>query len=656
MKDIVLQGFVKSFAQGRGLINIEESKLFEIFATSAILRKFHQTDAPDPENLALGGGGDGGIDAVAVLVNGRIVRTTEDIDFFLDKLRRFDVEFVFVQAKTSSTFRSADMGHFIAGVESFFDPDSRIPLHEDIQDMRQLKEHIYDKSIHMERNPVCALYYVTTGTWNNDPDPVERVRWGREHLESTNLFSEVNVVPVDAKRLKTVYRELERGIKKEVEFSKIAVFPRIEGVREAYVGLLPGDQFIHLVTTDDGILNRELFFDNVRDYQGHNHVNKEIEQTLKSDDLRGRFPLLNNGVTIVARSITRTGDTFKISDFQIVNGCQTTHVLYQNRLAVDSNAYIPVKLVVTDDSEVINEVIKATNRQTAVLPEALESLSPFHRELEDFYNVRQADVDKNDRIYYERRSKQYAFDKILPARIVTLTGQIKSFVAMFLNEPHSHPRYYGELLRAYESRLFVPDHSVALYYASGCALSAVDRLFGSGVFDRSLARWKYHVLMLLRIQMGGKDVPRLNSSKASPYALSIMDKLSDESVLEEQVSVAIETISDQEKVFPKTDVHSSRLRVFTEKLIETAGISPVAVNDVDVTDSEERGQILWYDETRNFGFIRRETGGDVFVHRTGISDVPWHMRQSGVKVIYKRVTNVRRDGMVDWRADKVRLL
>lgn len=61
---------------------------------------------------------------------------------------------------------------------------------------------------------------------------------------------------------------------------------------------------------------------------------------------------------------------------------------------MDSAAYIPVKLVVTDDSEVINEVIKATNRQTAVLPESLESLSPFHRELEDFYNVRQADVEK----------------------------------------------------------------------------------------------------------------------------------------------------------------------------------------------------------------------------------------------------------------------
>ena len=259
MKDIVLQGFVKSFAQGRGLINVEESKLFEIFATSAILRKFHQTDAPDTENLALGGGGDGGIDAIAVLVNGRIVQTREDIDFFLEKLRRFDVEFVFVQAKTSPTFQSAAIGHFIFGVESFFDPDARATLREDIENMRRLKDYIYDKSIHMELNPVCALYYVTTGVWNNDPVPAERVRKGRERFERTNLFSEVKVAPVDAEQLKTVYRELERGITKEVEFSKIAVFPRIEGVREVYIGLLPGDQFIHLVTTNDGVLNRELF-------------------------------------------------------------------------------------------------------------------------------------------------------------------------------------------------------------------------------------------------------------------------------------------------------------------------------------------------------------------------------------------------------------
>jgi len=380
----------------------------------------------------------------------------------------------------------------------------------------------------MEQNPSCSLYYVTAGSWKNAPDPKGRFVDGQQRLQQLNLFSQVQVTPVDAERLKIIYRELERGVVKEVEFSKTAVFPRIQGVREAYIGLLPGDQFIELITTQEGTLNRELFYDNVRDFQGNNPVNREIAQTIVNDDTRGRFALLNNGVTIVARSINRTGDVFKISDFQIVNGCQTTHIVFQNRGVFNEQTYVPVKLVVTDDSQVITEVIKATNRQTAVLPEALESLTPFHKELEDYYLAQEANIEKNLRIYYERRSKQYAFDRIKPSNIVTLTAQTKSFVAMFLNEPHSHPRYYGELLNAYEHRLFVHDHKPAAYYASGCALLTVERLFNTGKLERALRKFKYHILMLIRMQMAGCDIPPLNSSKISIYSKRIVEGIRDE--------------------------------------------------------------------------------------------------------------------------------
>ncbi len=68
---------------------------------------------------------------------------------------------------------------------------------------------------------------------------------------------------------------------------------------------------------------RGLFYDNVRDFQGDNPVNKEIDDTLKSDE-RDLFVLLNNGITIVAESLSKTGDIFTIEDYQIVNGCQTS--------------------------------------------------------------------------------------------------------------------------------------------------------------------------------------------------------------------------------------------------------------------------------------------------------------------------------------------
>ena len=454
MNDIVLDGFVKNFAESRGLSGRAEDYVFEAFAASALLRKYHQSDIKDmEESILVGGGGDGGIDAIAITVNGRPVMAEEDVLFFSDSLRRLDVEFVFVQAKTTTSFSAADIGSSGFGVEQFFAAVSNstplVQFKDEVQQLVELARYIYGQGIKMQENPKCSFYYVTAGVWNDPPEPKGRLQDVKDRLEGLNIFSDVRAMPVDADLLKAVYRELERGIVKEVEFSRTAAFPKIDGVNEAYIGLLSGNEFINLVSTNDGDLNRELFYDNVRDFQGHNSVNQEINNTLTNEQLRNAFPLLNNDITIIARSINRTGDNIRISDFQIVNGCQTTHIIFQNKELIGADIFVPCKIVATDDSLVVNEVIKATNRQTAVLPEALESLSLFHRDLEDFYRTREEKRNPADRIYYERRSKQYAMDNIKPSNIVTLTGQIKSFVAMFLNEPHSQHRYYGELLKSY---------------------------------------------------------------------------------------------------------------------------------------------------------------------------------------------------------------
>ena len=640
MKDIVLQGFVNSFAEDREYTSQEESTLFEAFASSAILRKLHHTDDSELDDFLIGGNGDGGIDAIAILVNGRPARTKEDVDYFIEKLRRLDVEFIFIQAKTSSGFKAENIGTFVHGVNQFFSQDPDIPFRQEIEEIRQLKNYVYQKSINMESNPKCHLYYVAAGSWNNDLHPKAMLEKGKRELTELNLFSLVESIPVDAERLKTIYRELERGSVKDVEFSKVAVFPRIDGVQEAYLGLLAGSEFIKLVTTTEGDLNRNLFYDNVRDFQGHNPVNKDIKQTITDSETIGRFPLLNNGVTIVARSINRTGDIFKLSDFQIVNGCQTAHVLYQNRDKImDSTAFVPVKLVVTNESDVITEVIKATNRQTPVLPEALESLTPFHKELEDFYNVQQANSKKENRIYYERRSKQFAFDRIKPSNIVTLTTQTKSFVAMFLNEPHSHHRYYGELLKAYESRLFVHEHKPIAYYASGYACLAVERLFNSGLLAREMKQWKYHILMLLRIQIGGATIPQFNSNDINLYASKVVEGLVAEDICKINCDLAIQTIQRAlHNSKNPSGVHPSRLRAFTqqlEALVIPSGRQQEPKKHEPKVGMEEKGEMLWFDEWKNYGFIKRDLGGEIFVHTGGISGVPWQLCKPGMRVVYQ---------------------
>lgn len=665
MNDLVLKGFIDSFAAFRGLDNLPDDELFEAFVASCMLRQRHQSDITGAEDdVLLGGSGDGGIDALAILVNSRLVSTEEDLQFFFDSHGRLEVEFVFFQAKSSTSFSSSDIGTFLFGVEQFFNhallSSSNLHFRAETVQKIDLARSIYSQSIKMQQQPKCTLYFATTGKWTGSTDPQGRITDGQKRLSDRNIFSEVLVTPIDAELLKSSYRELEREVVKEVEFIRTTSFPKIDRVGEAYIGLLPGDEFIKLVSTDDGTLNRELFFDNVRDFQGHNPVNREIEHTLADEQLRASFPLFNNGITIIARSIKRTADTFQIHDFQIVNGCQTTHILFRNRHVVGKDTFIPVKLVATDDSQVVNEVIKATNRQTAVQLEALESLSTFHRELEDLYNSRESIRSSSERIFYERRSKQYAMDNIRPTNIVTLTGQIKAFIGMFLDEPHSHPRYYGELLKAYEGRIFAEDHKPEPYYSSGVAMLLVEKWLNSHSELRDLRPYKHQLLMLLRMLISGFDIPRFNSNRISSYSLGIVDALRDPILGPQKYDTAADMLRSSLLRFRSSDVERPsgmernpphRLRAFTEQLKQDfykgngAGTGASVPTNL-LPGTEERGKFRFFDDVKKYGFIGSNQGQDVFVHESEIGLVPYHLRVEGIDVIYTVTENPRAPGML----------
>ena len=128
------------------------------------------------------------------------------------------------------------------------------------------------------------------------------------------------------------------------------------------------------------------------------------------------------------------GDQIEIYDYQIVNGCQTSYVLFDNRDILRDDSFVMVKLIEVTNEDVSDRVIYTTNRQTEVKSEAFVATKHFHKRLQDYYDA----VSNPYRLYYERRSKQYDLnDGISKNRVITLTQQIQSYLAMFLNEPHS---------------------------------------------------------------------------------------------------------------------------------------------------------------------------------------------------------------------------
>lgn len=144
MRDLVLHGFIEDFAKHTGFDPKDVARAFEAFAASSILRKYHHFDSADIENdVLVGGSGDGGVDGISILINGRPIRSREDVDFFKERLGHLDVDFVFVQAKSSSEFSSSEIGHFSYGVQNFFSGDDvDRTLNDDVLDLQEVSRYV----------------------------------------------------------------------------------------------------------------------------------------------------------------------------------------------------------------------------------------------------------------------------------------------------------------------------------------------------------------------------------------------------------------------------------------------------------------------------------------------------------------------------------
>lgn len=431
--DLVTKNLVETFRSEEGFNeNTDTSVVFEHFCNFCVLSREY-SDEFDLEEIHTGGGDDLGIDGAAIIVNGALVSSIEEISDLAEANKFIKAEFVFCQAKSQSNFDGKDIGNFFFGIRDLFAAnDARLPRNEKLQAVEKIISMIYTKSAIFKRgNPSLKLYFVTTGKWEQDARLMARVKTEKQALLDLNIFSVVEFIPVDALFLQKLFNKAKNRISKSFSFSGRVTLPPLPGVTEAFLGFVPVSEFLKLITDENGNILRGLFYDNVRDFQGDNPVNQEIAETLNSED-RTLFVLLNNGITVVCGAeIQKTGDLFTIEDYQIVNGCQTSHVIYNSQQKlIDKNFQIPVKLIVLKDEEVKNKVVKATNRQTQVKDEELTALTDFQKRLEEYY---QAISDGDQKLHYERRSQQYRSDQnIERIRIVTIANQIRSFASMFL--------------------------------------------------------------------------------------------------------------------------------------------------------------------------------------------------------------------------------
>ena len=493
-----------------------------------------------------GKGGDDGLDGIMIVINETPIFTLEQAKEHISQLgpRSIYVEFYFAQAKTSSSFDMGEMLKTKRGVLHFF--DKREPNNKEIRNYWKIQDYIFKQAGRIRANVTCRIAYATTGKWMANDDQRRFIEETEKEISDLNLFNEVKWESMDAKGLQRMYNNLNSAIEKQIAFERRATFPYIEGVTESYVGLVEGNNFIELITLD-GRLNKAIFYENVRAFLGGNNVNKEISETIKQEETRGLFPILNNGVTIVARAMKFVGDNLTIQDFQIVNGCQTSNILYESRTLING-MMIPVKIIASENQEIINKIIRSTNMQTPVQSEAFESIKDIHKIIQQYYDT----YKHSDRIFYERRTREYdknnSDSPIKTNQKFTIPMQLMCHVAMFLDAPHlSEYEYYGKILKSYENEVFQDTDKPIVYYTSARTLYKVEAWIHTLEKNRKkdLKQYRFYYLMIIRRlidKTNGKL--RLNSHVAEKLCNAILIEVEDKQKLKQLIQKATEILGE----------------------------------------------------------------------------------------------------------------
>ncbi|KEH90375.1 AIPR family protein, partial [Clostridium novyi] len=134
-----------------------------------------------------------------------------------------------------------------------------------------------------------------------------------------------------------------------------------------------------------------LFEQNVRKYlEDRSKVNKNIIDSASSTDSQ-YFSALNNGVTMICDNynLRRAGGSaiLKMKNLQIINGCQTSMALYEadKNGTLKDDTMLLLRVHQTNDNEIIEKIILATNNQNPINPRDLVSNTTEQIDLQKYF-------------------------------------------------------------------------------------------------------------------------------------------------------------------------------------------------------------------------------------------------------------------------------
>jgi hypothetical protein len=542
----ILTGMVKDFQDNKNYTSLSETKAYEYLVNYLIISKFHPEAFSDPADIELidvDKGSQFGIDSIAFIVNDNLVISKDDIAVY-SKSKNLDVKMVFIQTKTEEKYESGSVLKTISATKNFF--GDRSLLREDNKSFNNIVD-IFDELFKFENSryftkssPEIFIYYITSANSQNRDSLIENI-CEKEKTEILNSIKDIKAVSIQLlgeDYIIDTYNEVENSIEVNINFKENISLDKIDKVEQSYLGYLKAEEYLKIICDKQDKIRQRLFYDNVRDYQGlHNPVNEEIRKTLSDETLKNKFVLLNNGVTIVTRYFKPLGsNNFTMRDFQIVNGCQTSYEIYNQRRSIEE-VLVPVKIIHTIDSDFISMIVRATNRQTPVPDEAFIALDQYHKRIQELFSAYSDEMPI--KLFYERRSGEFRFhdEKNSKFKTVTLHGLIRTITAVFFQEAYVvYNNNPVNILRNRKEKLFKQDHILEIYYISSYLLATFD-YFNSNNYNRFFSKdentLKYFLIMIINILLFKNDnITDFSSKKMEKECKQVITSMKDKKIME----------------------------------------------------------------------------------------------------------------------------
>lgn len=517
----IIKSHLSEFVVSMGFANLTESKQFERFANYCVAVGYCPTKI-EPDEITTSDA-DGGIDGLAVVIDEEIVTSVESaMEIFESDRRNHDVRFIAVQAKSGESYELGELLKFTSGMERLF-LNEQFTSHDELECTTHAIFEVVIRNANKLRGgkPSFASAYVFTGSAPMPSNLLLAFKNSESKFKSSGLFQEINFRSVDRDGLVKIWSECENGADAELNLYNVAPMPQVEQISESYLGVVEAKELVDKLLTDqNGSLRTFVFEENVRAFLGEeNPVNHEISNTINDAKKSKMFAVLNNGITIVSPDVVMQGNTAHLRSFQIVNGCQTSNVLFRERSKLPKDMMVNVKIIETSDPDVLTELVRATNSQSRIDEKQFFSLTPISKRIEQYFN---SFGEGEGRIYFERRERQYAGKSIPAIRVFDLKTVAKCITAMFLGRPDLSAKYQKRMFDLFGDRIFTDQNKEVVYYSASLVLYRLHLLVAGGGIPQNSRRLKWHLLHVIRIIVAGCEMPRLDSKKIEPFCQKII--------------------------------------------------------------------------------------------------------------------------------------